>query len=108
MRARSAGRASFETRPLGAPCISHSSRRGRKVGAAVADGSPGALSLLGSTSPLLSLVSHPLVPSARTVAGAARRARMRKDGTWSTLSESKDRLDVHLRPSGESFAVARD
>jgi hypothetical protein len=46
----------------------------------------GALTLLGPISPLLSTVPHPSVPSARTVARAARRARMRNDGTWSILS----------------------
>ena len=78
----------------------------------------GALSLLGPISPLLSLVPNPSVPSARTVARAAPtarpgRARMRKegDGTWKHfvgIDVAKDRLDVHLRPGGESFAVARD
>src|SRR4029077_19373323 len=38
----------------------------------------GAQRLLGATSPFLSTAPHPPVLSARTVAGAARRARMRK------------------------------
>ena len=47
------------------------------VGAAVVDRS---LMLLESMSPSLSPVPHPSVPSARAVARAAGRARMRKDG----------------------------
>ena len=79
----------------------------------MADGSPW---LLGPISPLLSPAPHPSVPSARTVARAAPtarpgRARMRKDGTWKHfvgIDVAKDRLDVHVRPCGESFTVARD
>ena len=59
----------------------------------------GALSLLGCTRPLLSTVPHPLLLSARTAAGAARRARMRKGRDMEHfvgIDVAKDRLDVHL------------
>ena len=67
-------------------------------------------------SPLVSLARLASdCPSARTVARADR-ARIRKEGSWTSLAlaicvgidVSKDRLDVHLRPSDEAFAVARD
>ena len=54
----------------------------------------------------------PVVHLTRTVARAARRARIRKDGTMDKvfvgIDVSKDRLDIHVQPSGEAFAVARD
>ncbi len=51
-------------------------------------------------------------PFPRTVAGAARRARLRKDGIgWTrSLSEStspRTSWDVGVRPSGERFVVSR-
>jgi transposase len=53
------------------------------------------------------------VQSTRTVARAAsKHARICKDGimdsTFVGIDVSKDRVDVHVRPSGESFVVARD
>ena len=54
----------------------------------------------------------PVVQMTRTVAWAGCRARIRKDGKMDKvfvgIDVSKDRLDVHVQPSGEAFAVARD
>src|SRR6266478_7911907 len=103
-----ARRASFETRPLGAPCISHSSRRARKVGVAVADGSPIA-PWVDKPAP------EPGAPSVGSFSPNSRRGRQasphaqgRDMEHFVGIDVSKDRLDVHLRPSGQSFAVARD
>jgi len=67
---------SFEA-AFAAPCISSSLRHGDKVGVAAADGSPSAPWV---SKPFLSLAPHPSILISRTVAGAASRARMRKDG----------------------------
>src|SRR5512134_3471741 len=53
------------------------------------------------------------VPMTRTVAWAGCRARIGKDGIMDRsvfvgIDVSKERLDVHLRPTGERFVVARD
>ena len=52
------------------------------------------------------------VQSTRTVARAASRARICKDGimdsTFVGIDVSKERLDVHIRPSEEAFIVTRD
>jgi transposase len=69
-------------------------------------------------SPSKSEVPRPPVPEGtRTVAWAASRARIRKDGSWNAtraspsfvgIDVSKDRLDVHVVPSGRTFAAHRD
>jgi len=58
------------------------------------------------------LGAPPVVQSTRTVGRAGYRARICKDGNMDKMfvgiDVSKDRLDVHIQPSGEEFAVARD
>src|SRR5580704_13039528 len=106
--ARDDGSAPFKTCPAGAPCISHSSRRGRKVGGAVADGSPIA-PWVDEPAP------EPGAPSAGCFSPNSRQGRQasphaqgREMEHFVGIDLSKDRLDVHLRPSAESFTVARN
>jgi transposase len=59
------------------------------------------------------LGSPPAVQSTRTVARAAsKHARICKDGIMDSIfvgiDVSKDQVDVHIRPSGEAFVVARE
>src|SRR6202166_3792527 len=100
--------ASFETPAARAPCISRSSQHRGKVGVAVADGSPPA-----------PWVDQPVpehgAPSAGSISPNSRRGRQasphaqgRDMEHFVGIDVAKDRLDVHLRPSGEAFAVARD
>ena len=71
---------------------------------------------LGRRRPWESKVPRPSSTRTRTVAGAAKRARLGKDGAEWKLSSpgsvgidvAKDRLDIAVRPSREVFAVERN
>src|SRR6202049_5037049 len=100
--------ASFETPASRAPCISRSSQQRGKVGVAVADGSPPA-----------PWVDQPVpehgAPSAGSISPNSRRGRQasphaqgRDMEHFVGIDVAKDRLEVWLRPSGESFTLGRD
>src|SRR6185437_622275 len=82
----------------------------RKVCSAVAGGSPivsrpgKAVTELGAPSAV------PLNPDSRLgrVASPHAQGRVRMEQHFVGIDVSKDRLDVHLRPLGTAFAVARD
>ena len=67
---------------------------------------------LWSSRSWVSEAPRPQFQRTRTVAWSAVRDRICKDGSWNRhyigIDVSKDRLDVHVRPSDEAFAVARD
>ena len=107
-RARISRRACFETRPPGAPCISRSSRRRGRVGAAVADGSPHAPWADEPAAEHGAPSVGSLSPNSRRGRQASPHAQGRDMEHFVGIDVAKDRLDVHLRPSGEAFAVARD
>jgi hypothetical protein len=62
----------------------------------------GALWLLGFKSPFASMAPHPSILKSRTVAGAASRARMCKDGRWMCLLESMCRRIGWTFASGQA------
>src|SRR5688572_1506313 len=92
-----------------APCIKRTPRRHRKMAPAVAEGSPAAP---GAAKP----VPEHGAPSAGFVIPNGRRGRIASphaqgretDPMFIGIDVAKDRLDVHLRPAGEAFTVARD
>src|SRR3954447_24276990 len=100
-------RASFETRPADAPCISS------YLIAAVVDGSPWAPRADKPAPELGAASAGSLSPNSRQgrpdrTTRTSPHARGRDMKTFVGIDVSKDRLDVHLRPSGESFALARE
>src|SRR5438067_4734362 len=105
---RPRGGASFETAASRPPCISPSSRRRGKVGAAVADGSPQPPRVYEPAPEHGAPSAASLSPNSRQGRKASPHAQGRDMEHFVGIDVSKDRLDVHLRPSGESFAVARD
>src|SRR6266436_1421442 len=87
-----------------------SRRRLHKIAGAEAGGSP-------IVSRSLEIVTEPGAPSAipsNPNSRSGRKAsphlqgRVKMEPCFVGIDVSKDRLDVHLRPSGEAFAVARD
>ena len=80
-----------------------------KMADAVADWRP---SHPRALQPDLSVAPRPSFHRTRTVAWAAQRARcarrVKMDAIFVGIDVSKDRLDVHVCPSGEAFAVSRD
>src|SRR5260370_38031278 len=99
---------SFETAASRPPCISASSRRRGKVGAAVADGSPQPPRVYQPAPELGAPSAASLSPNSRQGRQASPHAQGRDMEHFVGIDVAKDRLDVHLRPSGESFTVTRD
>src|SRR6202171_3494398 len=90
------------------PCISASSPRRGKVGAAVADGSPQPPRVHEPASEHGAPSAASLSPHSRRGRKASPHAQGRDMEHFAGIDVAKDRLDVHLRPSGESFTVMRD
>src|SRR5512134_3111844 len=94
--------------PAMSPCISRIRRRAR-VDAGQTDGSP-------YRPRARHPVAQPGAPSVVPVNQNSRLGRMASphgqgrdmEQTFIGIDVAKDRLDVHVRPNGESFAVARD
>src|SRR6185437_2972176 len=55
-------------------------------------------------------IADPSIPDSRVGRDASpvEQGRVRMDAKYVGIDVSKDRLDVHVRPTGEAFAVARD
>ena len=71
----------------------------------------GALWLLGFKSPFASMAPHPSIlniPNSRRGRVASPHVQGREVDVFVGIDVSKDRLDICVRPSGETFAVTRD
>src|ERR1700752_1560651 len=91
------------------PCNSKSAGRGRVPGA-VADGRPAhprALKPDPQHGPLSAVPSNPNSREGRQASPIAQGGG-KMDAIYVGVDVSKDRLDVHVRPSGEAFVVSRD
>src|SRR5262249_21620774 len=94
------------------PCISSSPSRAGRVRGAVADGSPQAPRVDKPArergAPSVGSISPNSRRGRAAIKGASPHAQGREMENFVGIDVAKDRLDVHLRPSGESFAIARD
>src|SRR6185437_1521854 len=90
------------------PCKSDRAAWG-KISDAVAMGRPAHPGALKPAAQRGSSIVGPLNPDSRVGRSASpvEQGRVRMDA-YVGIDVSKDRLDVHVEPSGESFAVARD
>src|SRR5581483_30852 len=92
------------------PCNLKASASRRKFCGAVAGERPSALRVfepVGEQGPLPAVPSNPNSRRGRK-ASPLRQGRDRMDAVFVGIDVSKDRLDVHVLPSGEAFAVARN
>ena len=99
---------SFETPAVRAACISTRSRRAVEVGVAAADGSPCAPGVQEPVPEHGAPSVHPKIPNSRRGRVASPHVQGREVDVFVAIDVSKDRLDICVRPSGETFAVTRD
>src|ERR1700733_11523471 len=90
------------------PCISSSLRHGDKVDVAAADGSPSAPWVSKPVPEPGAPSAHPNIPNSRRGRIASPHVQGREMDVFIGIDVSKDRLDVCIRPSGETFTVTRD
>src|SRR5271156_2673464 len=95
-------------RACGAPGISTASRRAAKVGVAAADGSPGAPRVHKPAPEHGAPSAYSTIPNSRRGRVASPHVQGREMDLFIGIDVSKDRLDVCVRPSGETFVVTRD
>src|SRR5580704_18085761 len=93
---------------LRAPCISSRRRRAGKVSVAAADGSPLAPGVHEPVREHGAPSVHSKIPNSRRGRLASPHVQGREMDVFIGIDVSKDRLDICVRPSGETFAVARD
>src|ERR1700733_5748263 len=93
---------------FGAPCTSSALRHGDKVDVAAADGSPSAPWVSKPVPEPGAPSAHPNIPNSRRGRIASPHVQGREMDVFIGIDVSKDRLDVCIRPSGETFTVTRD
>src|SRR6185312_11215165 len=95
--------------PSSVSCMSRSRCRSR-IGAAGADGSPIVSRPLKAATELGAPSVIPSNPNSRSGRKASPhlQGRGKMEDLFVGIDVSKDRLDVHIQPTGEAFAVARD
>src|SRR5271156_1089065 len=96
-------------RKLPHPCKSESAASSKMPGA-VAVGRPAHPRARKPVAQHGSPIADPLNPDSRVGRSASpiMQGRVSMDAIYVGIDVSKDRLDVHVRPTGEAFAVARD
>ena len=99
--------ASFETR-LRRSCISSRSRGAAKIGAAAADGSLCAPGVKEPVPEHGAPSAYSKIPNSRRGRVASPHVQGREMELFIRIDVSKDRLDICVRPSGETFVVTRD
>src|ERR1700722_7245501 len=83
-------------------------RKGDKVDVAAADGSPSAPWVSKPVPEPGAPSAHPNIPNSRRGRIASPHVQGREMDVFIGIDVSKDRLDVCIRPSGETFTVTRD
>src|SRR5262249_61851230 len=97
----------FETRPAAAPCINERPRRRRVAGAVPAESPHAPWASKPAPERGASAVDF-VIPTGRLGRTASPHAQGREPRSMFVgIDVAKDRLDVHVRPAGESFAVTR-
>ena len=83
-------------------------RRGGKMSVAAADGSPYAPGVQEPVPEHGAPSVHPNIPNSRRGRVASPHVQGRETDVFVGMDVAKDRLDICVRPSGETFAVTRD